>query len=107
MAILDGTIIPGIGIFMAHLFANMAMYPLDHEYYRDIIYKFVYLLLGLSIIGAVTHSLAIMVGSFLGGKTTNEIRSKITEKILKLPLEWYERDDNHSEKIVEKLTVSC
>lgn len=46
-------------------------------------------MLGLSIIGSVTHALAIMMGSILRGKTINEIRSKITEKILKLPLEWY------------------
>lgn len=89
IAVIDGTVFPWMGLFVAHMLANMALYPLDHEYYREIIYKFTYLMLGLSIIGSVTHSLAIMMGSILGGKTINEIRSKITEKILKLPLEWY------------------
>lgn len=74
---------------MAQILVNMLQYSLDHDHYRAEIYKYIYMLIGMTFLGAASNTLATLTGSFLGEKMIRIIRNETMNKLMRLPVGWY------------------
>jgi len=50
--------------------------------------------LGISFIAGITHSIAVWTGAQMGQSVIRKIRLDIFDKLVKLPLKWFNREEN-------------
>ena len=61
----------------------------------------------LGILGVILSIIQNVCFEILGGKITNEIRSQVFYKMMKLPMYWYERPKNNVGALTTRLSVDC
>lgn len=104
---LDAIIFPTTGALFGHLTAYMLKYSSDPSYYESQLYKIVYIMIGVSFAGGITQSVAIWSGAKLSQHVVRKLRIDLFAKLVKLPLSWYNREENQHEKVISKVTESC
>jgi ABC-type multidrug transport system fused ATPase/permease subunit len=93
-AIIDGVMMPAMGVIVGHIVAYYVYYPLNPSYYQNQMLKFVFAGVGVSFIAGITHSAAVWTGAKMGQSVIRKIRLEIFDKLVKLPLIWFNREEN-------------
>lgn len=62
----SGLCFPFTGVILGKIIINLLQYPLDKSYYQGEAYKWVYIMLGLALAGALLQALALLTGALLG-----------------------------------------
>jgi ABC-type multidrug transport system fused ATPase/permease subunit len=106
-SLIDGFVMPTFGVFVAHIIASLIQWSKDPAFYEAEAYKYVYLCLGLTIYETCNNTLALWAGTIVGQNITKNIRLAVFDKLLRLPMTWFEKEANQQEKIVSNLTASC
>lgn len=64
-------------------------------------------MLGVSILGALIEGLSCLSFSYLGAITIKELRSKIQNRLLRVPVSYFEKKENSYEIVVARITTHC
>ena len=88
---IDGFIMPTCGVFFAFVVAYLIQYSTNPDYFRDEIYKLVYMTIGLAFFAAANNTMAVWTGAKLGQNIIRDLRLEVFGKLLKLPLSWFNR----------------
>jgi ATP-binding cassette, subfamily B (MDR/TAP), member 1 len=107
LGFIEGLTFPAIGFFISRIVASLLKIDLDPQFYEDQVYMYVYIMLGISFSGAISNSICHLVFAVLGEKAIRTIRVEAFDKILKMPMVWFDREENQKEKVMNRLTSSC
>lgn len=94
MAFLEGFTFPATGLLFGKVLVNVIQYALNQDYYSSQTYKYCYFMLGVSILGALIEGLSSLSFSYLGAITIKELRSKIQNRLLRVPVSYFEKKEN-------------
>src|SRR5262249_30066366 len=90
-SLVEGLACPIIGIFMAEITAAEIQYNLDQAYYSDRIRIYCLVVLAIGFAGGFTAFLTHIIYSILGESAIRTIRSQAFNKILNMPIDWFDK----------------
>ena len=61
----------------------------------------------LAFVAGLTCGLRQLIFVILAESSVSKIRSKAYEKVMKMPLSWFEQEQNQPETVTQKITSSC
>ena len=105
-ALIDGFSMPAIGVLLAQLLYFLLQYSTNPDYYFGKIQIIWWITLGVALSASLSNALAIWFGQLLGQDIIRKVRLSLYEKLLKFPMEWFNRTQNQSEKVVSNMTVN-
>ena len=109
LSFLVGLVIPGMSYVSSKVYSSLfkltSPITLDEglELRKTSLYTFV----GLAVGYFILSSLHIFTTYILGSEITKTIRSELYTKLLKMPMCWFERNENNPGVLTEKLSQGC
>lgn len=102
-SLMHGLVMPSMGIHVGRVLAFDLLYPTNPDHYRELIkWECLYMLLT-CFAGALVKGLQFITFLHLGTSVVNNIRKEAYGKVLRLPLTWFECEQNHAEQVPAKI----
>ena len=109
LSILLGFVIPSTSYIFSKIYSSLfkisiiATFDEGMDLRKSSLIIFIFLSLGYFLLSF----LQILTSFVLGSETTKNIRISVYEKLLKLPVSWFERRENNPGVLAEKLGQGC
>jgi ABC-type multidrug transport system fused ATPase/permease subunit len=98
ISFIDGFTFPAMGVLISKIIANLISHINGHVVSSKI-YIYCYAMIGVSLLGFFTNTVAWIAFSMLGEKTVRKIRLAAYQKIINMPIDWFAKEENQAEKV--------
>jgi ABC-type multidrug transport system fused ATPase/permease subunit len=92
LSLLHGLVVPSFGIHIARILAYDMSYEADPNYYGEQIKIHCLIMFVTAIVGAFFNKFQYKIFLSIGSDVNKELKSEIYRKILKMPMEWFDKE---------------
>lgn len=83
---------PAVGLMLSRIVASELQYSLDPDYYREQVHIYIYIVVGIAVVGSCTNSFSLLIYSLLGESAVKTIRLEAVVKLLNMPVGWFQQE---------------
>lgn len=103
-SILQALLIPSMGIHGARIVTFLLLYHNDPSYYSTQIKWSCLFMIITCAVGPFIKSMQFYTFLNIGTSVANNVRKKVFAKVLRLPVPWFENQENHAEQVSVRLS---